>query len=318
MSAPVGVGTLGLVEEHRVELVVLNWNEREFLEVILPSIERQTYRDLRVTVADNGSTDDSIEYVQREWPDVRVVRNSENLGVAAGWNTGIRSTRAEYVGLVNNDVELDPRWLESLVAALDAHPTAAAVCGKQLRFDDREVLDGAGDVLGPLGLWGRRGFGERDRGQYDVATEVDGAGMVAALYRREAFDVVGVLDEDLHSYLEDSDWSFRAGIAGYSLRYEPRAVAYHMGGATNRKLGDFTLYHLQRNSLALVAKDWTPARLRADGPRFLWHQLKTLLDSPRHGTTRVLLRGWWAGLRLVPAMVRKRRDVFSRTRPAST
>ena len=307
------------MEPARVDLVILNWNEREFLEdLILPSVAAQTYSDFRVIVADNGSDDDSLAYLAREWPEVMIVANSRNLGVTAGLNTGIRAASAEYVALVNNDVELDPAWLETLVATMDGHSEAAAAAGKLLTYHDRSVLDGAGDILGEFGLWGRRGHGQVDRGQYDEPGAIDGISAVAALYRREAFDVVGLLDEDLYAYFEDSDWSFRAGLAGYALRYEPAALACHIGGGTNKKRGDFELFHLQRNAFALIFKNWTGARIRAQGWSFLRFQLEELWRSRRDGTMKTRLRGWLAALRLMPAMLRKRRDVFSRSRPGGT
>ena len=301
--------------DHTVELVVLNWNGRDYLEMILPSVAAQTYGDVRVTVVDNGSDDDSLEYLRTQWPGVRVIELPENVGITAGLNVGIRASDARYIGLVNNDVELDPRWAELLVAALETHPRAGSVVGKLLKYDRRDLLDGAGDFLGPEGLWGRRGHGEPDRGQYDVPEEIDGASAAAALYRAEAFRTVGLLDEDLYAYYEDADWAFRARLAGYTCRYEPSAVAYHVGGASSSRRGDFEVFQCQRNAIALLAKNYPARRLLREGPRFLWHQAKLLVASLGDGSTRTRLRGWWAGLRLVPVMVRKRRDVFARTRP---
>lgn len=300
----------------RVDLLVLTWNEREMLDIVLPSIERQTYRDFLTTVIDNGSEDGTVEYLRSEWPQVNVLDLGDNVGFPAGNNAGIRATSGEYVALLNNDVELDPHWLERMVETLDAHPEAAGAAGKMLNYDDRRVLDGAGDFMSRDGVWGRRGHGELDRGQYDEPGEVMSVCAAAALYRREAFEAVGLLDEDLTPiYLEDADWGMRAALAGYTFRYEPAAVAYHVGGATTKKRGDFEVYQLQRNSFALVAKNVPRERLLADGSRFLVRQLKMLAASPREGTTRVRLRAWWAAARMLPRFVRKRRDVHSRRRP---
>jgi GT2 family glycosyltransferase len=112
----------------RVSAAVLNYNGRRLLEVILPSLTAQRYRDFEILVVDDCSNDDSLEYLQREWPVVRVLSTGDsNVGVSAALNVAVRASSGEFVALLNNDIELDPLWLGELVAALDRHPEAATV-----------------------------------------------------------------------------------------------------------------------------------------------------------------------------------------------
>ena len=156
---------------------------------------------------------------------MRVVALERNRGFAAAVNVGIERSDAEYVALVNNDVELEPHWLEIVVAALDRDPGVGSVASKLLEWSRRNVLDGAGDLVGWDGYCVRRGKGERDRGQYDRSPRVLSACAAAALYRRRALDDVGPFDESFFAYIEDVDWGLRAQLAGWDCVYEGTAVA---------------------------------------------------------------------------------------------
>ena len=123
-----------------VTLVVLNYNGRGFLELVLPSIARQTVQGFSVTVVDDASTDDSVEYLAGEWPEVSVVRSEENAGVTASMARAVASADTPLVAILNNDLELDPGWLAEMLAGINSFPGAAAVDCKMLRFDERSVI----------------------------------------------------------------------------------------------------------------------------------------------------------------------------------
>ena len=148
----------------RVTVVIPNWNGERFLKGCLSSLRKQAFEDLETIFVDNGSYDGSIEIVDRNFPEVRVVRLKENQGFAAAVNAGIVASSAEYVALLNNDTEADANWLEALVEAAELHPEAALFASKLVDFHDRGLLDGAGDALRKSGLPYRIGHGELDRG----------------------------------------------------------------------------------------------------------------------------------------------------------
>lgn len=249
----------------RLTATIATYNGRELLEVVLTSLERQTFKDFRVVVVDDASTDGTIEWLHEHWPDVEVLVHPENRGVTAALNSCVRASDGEFILMLNNDVELDPRCVERLVAALDACPTAAVTCAKLLDFKQRDLLDGAGDIYAWAGIAHRRGQGERDVGQYDEPEDVFGACAAVALYRRNAFETVGLFDERFYALCEDIDWAFRAQLAGYNCRYVPSAIAYHVGSASlGPRISEFTMYHNWRNEMWLIAKNY-PATA------FLWH-----------------------------------------------
>ena len=295
---------------------MLNFNGRKLLEVILPSLAAQEYRDFEMVVVDDCSSDDSLRYLSEHWRAVRVLPTGPvNVGVSAALNVAVRGCGAEFVALLNNDIELDPRWLSELVAALDAHPEAATAAGKMLSYHQRERLDGAGDVFTRAATaWGR-GAGEIDRGQYDQPQEIFAPTAGAGLYRASALADVGGFDESFFAYFEDVDWGLRAQLAGYRSRYVPTAVGYHMGSVTTRGDRNPLYYELQRrNTLAVMVKD-VPVRFLARNLHVvLREQLLSLAYSARAGMLGVHLRAIGAALRRAPRLLRERRRILAARR----
>jgi GT2 family glycosyltransferase len=293
-----------------VTATVLNYDGRQLLETLLPSLQAQSFGDVEIVVVDNGSRDDSRAWLAANWPRARVVALPENVGVTRALNECLRAATGEYVFLLNNDIELAPTCLEELAGALAALPQAAVAVPKLLEFHRRQVIDGAGDVYTWGGEAHRRGKGEFDHGQYDVPAVVFSACGGAALYRRSVVEEVGGFDERFFANGEDTDWSFRAQLAGHPCHYVPSAVAYHVGSATlGAALSDFGLYHNWRNSIWVVAKNYPACALVRYGPRLLGVQVRNLGIAARRGKLRVWLRVWRDALRGLPGVLRDRKRV---------
>jgi GT2 family glycosyltransferase len=270
----------------------------------------QRFGDFTITVVDSGSTDDSVEYVRTQWPDVDVLAIPHNIGSATAYNRGIAATDGEFVALLNNDIELDPDWLATLVGALESEPGAASASGKLLQFAHRDRIDAAGDQL----MWSSgvssRGAGEVDRGQYDSSEPIFSACTAAALFRRDAFRDVGLFDEDFFMYVDDIDWGFRAQLAGFECIYVPDAVGYHMRRATTVTLRSAHFRKLERrNSISMVVKNYPARALVRHAPRILLFHLLLTAVSLRDGELRAHVQGLALGLASSPKMLRKRRRI---------
>ncbi len=293
-----------------VTAVVLNYDGRRLLEVILPSLAAQTYPNLRTLVVDNGSRDDSVAYLARDWPDVEVLALQANAGVAAALNRGVAAARGELVALLNNDLELEPDWIEQLVDALARHPEAATVACKLRNYSRRQVLDGAADELMTSMVARRRGAGEIDRGQYDTEQEVFAPTAGAALYRASALARVGPFDESFFAYYEDVDWGLRAQLAGLRTWYAPAAVGYHMGSATTGGVTNPFYWRLhRRNRIALIVKDLPLSVLIANARPILWEQAADLVSSYRRGMLGAHLQALAGAARSLPGWLRARRQI---------
>jgi GT2 family glycosyltransferase len=300
----------------RVTVVVPNWNGERFLEICLSSLRLQTFRNFETLLVDNGSSDGSVGFVEENFPEVRVIRLPENRGFSAAVNAGIMVSEANLVALLNNDTEVDPGWLEALVRAAAEHPEAGFFASKLVDFRDRRLLDGAGDALRKSGLPYRLGHGERDRGQFEREAFVFSACAAAALYRRSVFEEIGLFDEDFFSNCEDGDLSFRAQLVGYRCLYVPDAVVYHMGWAsTGGKRSSTTTRLGTQNGMNLLVKNLPAALVWRLLPSIVAGQLARAVTvglSP--GGVRAYLNGLAGALRLLPRMLKKRREIQKRRR----
>lgn len=289
-----------------VTLAILNYNGIELLPIVLSSIFAQSASGFRVCVLDDASSDGSLAYLAAHWPQVSVLASETNLGISATMARAVSSAETPFVAVLNNDLELDPRWLEEMLSTLERHPEAAAVDGKMLNFYRREELDGAGDEMARNGYPRRRGQGELDVGQYERPCEVFSATGGAALFRREAFDAVGPFDGDLGAYYEDVDWGFRARLAGHTVRYAPSAVSYHMGSATTGRDSGAYAALIVRNQVIVVLKNFPSSLLLRHAPRIVLFELKWAIFNALHGLGRPHAQGLLAALRALPRTLRKR------------
>jgi GT2 family glycosyltransferase len=299
----------------RVSVVIPNWNGVEHLPTCLDSLRRQTLREVEITVVDNGSTDGSLQLLERRYPEVSVLALGENRGFAGACNAGIRAARGTFVVLLNNDTKVDPRWLEEVQAAFERHPEAGMVASKMLLFDHRDRIHTAGDFYRVDGLPGNRGVWQRDEGQYDQEEYVFGACGGSAAYRRSMLEQVGLLDEGFFYSCEDVDLAWRAQLTGWRCIYAPRAVVYHKLSATGG--GKTASFYDGRNAIYLLIKDYPGDLWRTHWRAILARQLhiaSEALRAWRGAAARARLRGQLAGLLLgVPRMLPKRR-VVQRTR----
>ena len=289
--------------------IVLTYDGRELLETLLPSLAAQEFADVRTVVVDNGSSDGTAAWLATDWPQFEVLALPENVGVAAALNRGMERVDSELVALLNNDLELEPRWLGALVSALDAHPTAASATGKMLSFYERSVFDGAGDLLMWSGAATHRGMGEPDDGRYDTPAAVFSPCAGAAVYRRAAFTAVGPFDEAFFAYQEDIDWGLRAQLAGWTARYEPAAVAYHMGGATTRRQWGYYNTLQRRNQVLVVLKNYPGRALLRHATKIVSYQGGWLVASAQEGNLRRHLGALGQVIAALPRLAHQRRAV---------
>lgn len=302
---------------HRVTVVIPNWNGERFLNTCLNALRRQSFRDFETVLVDNGSTDDSVDFVGQNFPEVRILSLEENRGFSAAVNAGIRASGVqEYVALLNNDTEADPGWLEALLRAAGRYPEVSLFASKLVDFHDRRVLDGAGDALRRSGLPYRIGHRELDRGQFEREAFVFGACAAAALYRRALFEEIGLFDEDFFAYCEDGDVSFRAQLAGHRCLYVPEAVVYHVGSASTGGKRSPTATRLgTQNGVNLLVKNLPASLFVRSMPSLLAGQLsRAVVTSISPGGLRAYLAGLAGAWRLLPRMLEKRKEIRKRQR----
>jgi GT2 family glycosyltransferase len=282
----------------------------------LEFIRRQTFPavDWEVVVIENEAQADSI-LPDPLPPNVRRIELPTNEGTTGSINRAIAETESRYILLLNNDVELQPDCVEKLVCALEADPNLGFAAGKLLRATQRTHLDGAGDAMLLGGAAYRLGHFDRDDGQYDQPMPILGGCSAAVLYRREAFELCGRLDEDFFAYLDDPDLALRTILLGYTGLYLPDAVAYHIGSAT---LGDVLhpriVEFITRNQIYLLVKDYPRSVFWRLLLRVLVYQSLWFMLAVRNGHLGAYLRGWLAGVHGIGRMRRKNRELMGKRR----
>ena len=291
-----------------VAVVIPNYNGERWLSGVLESVGAQTLAPAALLVVDDGSTDGSLALLAERFPQAGVLPRAENGGFARAANAGIAAVAAEAVALVNTDVVLAPDWLERAVAALQAAPEAASVATKLVDLEDPSVLYDAGDMLRRDGACEQRGRFERDSGRYDEPGEVFSACAGAALYRRSAVLAAGGFEERFGTYLEDVDLGLRLRLAGWSCRWEPRAVARHAGGGSAGALRHGPGAWVECNTLLLVARAFRARWL----PLVAYRQLAWAWHAARARELGRHVAGIRMALPLLPAFLSERRALRDR------
>jgi len=292
-----------------ISVIVLNYNGKGFLNSCLSSLASQTYSDFEVIVVDNGSRDGSPEYIEENYPWVRLAKNDENLGFAGGTNVGIRAAKGEFIITLNNDSRADSRFIEELIKPM-ADPEVG-VCAAKMLFPDGRI-NSAGICISRSGAAWDRGMFEPDRGQYEFVEEVFGACAGAALYRREMMDEIGLFDEDFFLYLEDVDLAFRARLAGWKCLYVPGARVIHHHGGTAGVGSDLAVYYGNRNIVWYPIKDFPFRLLITSLPFIVARNLAVIPYYALRGQGGVILRSKLDALKGVVKMMEKRKDVVRR------
>lgn len=246
----------------QVAVVILSWNGRNWLEKFLPSVLASTYTHFNVIVADNGSSDDSVSFLQNKYPGIRIICFDKNLGFAKGYNESLKQIESDYYVLLNSDVEVKTSWLEPMVHLLENNEEIAACQPKILSFKNKKLFEYAGAAGGWLDKYGYpfakgRVFDicEEDHGQYDQPEPIFWASGAALFIRAKIFHEMNGFDEYFFAHQEEIDLCWRMQLAGYKIYSCPSSVVYHVGGGTLPKGNSLKTYLNFRNNRIMMSKN---------------------------------------------------------------
>ncbi|WP_299440709.1 glycosyltransferase family 2 protein [uncultured Aquimarina sp.] len=244
-----------------IAVVILNWNGRSLLEQFLPSIVKYS-KEATVYLADNASTDDSIDFVKTSFPEVKIVQNEVNGGYAKGYNDALAKIDADVYCLLNSDVEVTENWLLPVIETFKSSENIAAVQPKILDYKKKnyfEYAGAAGGFMDKLGYPFCRGriFDtlEEDKGQYNDTTDIFWASGACLFIRKSVFEETGRLDEDFFAHQEEIDLCWRIRNHGYDIKYIGSSEVYHLGGATLNTLNPRKTFLNFRNNLLMMVKN---------------------------------------------------------------
>jgi GT2 family glycosyltransferase len=293
----------------KVSVVVPNWNGMRFVGMCLDSLAKLDFEDYEVIVVDNGSIDGSREMIEEKYPHVRLLKLPDNMGFAIACNEGIKASNAEYIVLLNNDIEVTPDWLKELYEGMERHPECGMGTTKMMFLDQRDVFYNTGDLFHSWSAGGGRGQGEKDLGQYEREEYVFGACAGAGIYRRDFFNKVGLFDEDFFIFAEDVDLNMRGQLQGLKTVYLPKAKVYHIGTATVGLYSDRYVYLCKRNDIWVFIKNYSLSMYFKYLFSIWKHQFADIKYFTYRGQGQVLLRSKWDALKLLPQMLLRRNKI---------
>lgn len=245
----------------KAAIVILNWNTEGFLKKFLPGVIRSTadMDGCGVIVADNASSDGSLELLREMFPEIPVISFGKNYGFTGGYNKALGEVEAEYFILMNSDIEVPDGWLRPLIEWMDTHPECGACSPKLHSWQERDMFEYAGAAGGYLDRYGYpfcRGRVmkrvEKDEGQYDMADNVLWASGACLVVRSSLYRHLGGLDDRFFAHMEEIDLCWRMQLEGWKVSIVPESVVYHVGGGTLPASSPFKLFLNFRNNLLML------------------------------------------------------------------
>jgi len=251
-----------------VSIITVNFNGLHYIKGLLESLSSITYPNTEIILVDNASTDGSVAYVRKHFPEVKIIENAENYFFARGNNIGIARAKGKYYCLINNDVKVDPGFLEPLVELCENHPDIGACQPKVLNMEKPREFEYAGaaggylDFLGYPFLRGRIFDSlEIDEGQYDDTVDIFWASGACLFLRAAAIEEGEVLDESFQMHMEEIDLSWRLHLWGWEIAYQPLSRVWHHGGGTLSQTSPQKMYWNFRNNIFLLVKNFSALNL---------------------------------------------------------
>jgi GT2 family glycosyltransferase len=293
----------------RISTIIVNYNGRDLLLDCLQSVTEQLFQEIEIIVVDNASTDGSAEEVKSHFPHVHIISLPDNKGFTGGVLEGFRAAGGNHILLLNNDVVVEKESIQHLHDVMAANPDVGICASKMLVYGE-DVIDSAGDGYST----GLRGF-KRGEGlppsAYDSEEYVFGACAGAALYRREMLEEIGFLDRDFFLIYEDTDLNLRAQLGGWKIRYVPSAVIHHRVRSSIGEMSDRAVFYSLRNCELARIKNIPSGLLLRCLPALLVGSLAEFLYfALRKGKPVLYLKAKMGALRLLPVMLRRRRQIM--------
>jgi len=299
----------------KVSIVIVTWNAAYYMEGCLSSIKEQSFKDWELIIVDNGSADDTLDIVQKIYPQARVIKNEENLGFCRANNQGISAAQGDFIFTLNSDIILDKDFMRELVFFAQKQPEEIGMLGGKMLRMDGKTIDSTGLILSKSRRFYDRGGGEIDQGQYDESAEVFGICAGAALYKRKMLDEIEIdgqnFDDDFFFLGEDFDIAWRAQLYGWKAMYIPRAQCLHLRGSSEHK-SKFKQYLSFKNRYLLMIKNDTPVNILMALPRLLIYDIVRFFYLLF--TNRLIFKAIREIMGLLPIMLKRRKIIFSHQR----
>lgn len=249
-----------------ISVIVLNYNSRQFLELCLKSLFNTKYKNFEVVFVDNASTDGSVELINNRYgnnPNLKIIKNSDNLGFAKGNNVGVKHSRGDYIVFLNPDTQVHPNWLKQLIKTMQSDQTIGAAQSKLLLAQNGNRLESTGhfiDYCGIESLESTQITGQMDSNQHNKINDIFYARGAAMIVKRKVLEEVGLFDHVYFTDHEEIDLCWRIRLKGYRIVCVPTSIVYHArSGASwqaRKQKPAWLLFHLRKNHIASLIKNY--------------------------------------------------------------
>lgn len=244
--------------QKKVYIITLNWNNEEDTIECIRSLEKISYKNYKIIVVDNGSEEESVLKIKKQYSEICIINNKKNLGFAGGNNIGIKyaiNSEADYVLLINNDTTVEENFLSELIDVGESDKKIGVLGSKICYYNEPKIIWSAGGNVNWLKNKGVHiGLNKIDKGQYDKIKEADYLTGCCLLIKREVIEKIGALSEDYFLYYEDTDFALRAKSAGYKSVYVPSAKIYHKVSRSTKPGSSSYIYYHTRNGLVMAKR----------------------------------------------------------------
>ncbi|MGE5223690.1 MAG: glycosyltransferase family 2 protein [Omnitrophica WOR_2 bacterium] len=276
----------------KVTIIIVNMNGRHHLQKCLPSVFKQNYDDYEVMVVDNASTDGSIDYIEQNFPKIRIIKNGTNFGYAGANNVGFQKASGEYIAVLNPDTQVHPDWLLELIKALQDMPKAGLATPKILLMDQPNLINTCGNNITYTGLTVCRGL-QQPACLFTEACKVPAVSGAAFVIKKEVLDKIGGFDENFFTYYEETDLSLRALLAGYECHYVPASIILHKYAF---RFSSEKCYYQERNRYYSLLKTFKWPTFIALFPELLISEILAwgyaILKGPEHIQSKLNSYAW--------------------------
>ena len=231
----------------KVSFIIINWNGRKFISSCIDSILNQSNKSFEVIIVDNASTDGSVNFLKKQFPEVKIVELKKNYGFATGNNIGFKESSGEYIALINNDAVLDKSWLENMVSMIEGSKQTG-FCSSKIIITNTDDIDSIGDKF-TTAFAGTKVGEYQSHKNFLKPIKMHGVCAAAALYKREMINDIGFFHDIFFLNHEDTDLNMRAWLSGWKCYFTPDAIAYHDVNRSIGTLSDTSVYHFSRNNI---------------------------------------------------------------------